>query len=199
MIPLTYRDPIPEVAPKPIGLPTNLRALSTSDLQELVAAAAEELARSQTEETKARYLTALSALEGRSTASRGRDRSVKPQKVTPQNTSVYNNHLHGRYELFVDGTLAAYLKYEMHRDELWALRVTVDPDYRRKKVHALLIEEVLAEALRSRVPVLPFCPETRAYLAAKPDYQKLVPREHRARFAARTPLKRRLAGAAANP
>lgn len=188
----------PDAAPKPAELPHNLADLSTSDLQDLVASAAKDLARIQDGATKERYLTVLAALEERADTSRGRERALKPQKVTPENTTTYNNHLHGRYELFVDGTLVAHLKYEMHGAELWALRVTVDPDYRRKKVHALLIEDVLADALRRRLPVLPFCPQTRSHLAGKPEYQRLIPREHWSRFAvpnARKARRRRTAPA----
>ncbi|MCQ2001605.1 GNAT family N-acetyltransferase [Arthrobacter zhaoxinii] len=181
----------PDAAPKLAELPHNIGDLSTSDLQDLVASAAEDLAGVQDGATRERYLTVLAALEGRPDTSRGRERALKPQKVTPENTTTYNNHLHGRYELFVDGTLVAHLKYEMHGAELWALRVSVDPDYRRKKVHTLLIEAVLADALRRRLPVLPFCPQTRAYLAGNPEYRRLIPREHWSRFAVRTPRQAR--------
>ncbi|MCQ1950930.1 hypothetical protein NNX28_13460 [Arthrobacter sp. zg-Y859] len=192
-------NPLTPTAPAAVPTP-NLGALTTTDLQERVVSAADDLARSPNSETRERYLTVLSALEGRGDASRGRERALKPQRVTPDNTSVYNNHLHGRYELFIDGTLAAYLRYEMHRGELWALRTTVDPDYRPSKVQALLIEEVLTESLRRRVAVLPFCPETREHLAAKREFHKLVPREHWSRFTLRPPRKsRRRRAASADP
>ncbi|MCC9175337.1 GNAT family N-acetyltransferase [Arthrobacter sp. zg-Y179] len=172
-------------------MPHDLGTLTTTDLQELAASAAEDLAGNQNGETKERYLAVLSALEERHDANRGRERALRTHTVTPENTTVYNNRLHGRYELFVNGTLAAYLGYEMHRGELWALRITVDPDYRSKKIQTLLIEEVLADSLRRRVAVLPFCPETREHLAAKREYHKLVPREHWPRFTLRSPRKSR--------
>lgn len=180
--PSTTDSAVSGTAPLPADLPGDLGLLSTADLQKLVAAAADELHDDQDGGARDRYLAVLDGLERRGDPRRGRERSVKPKAVKPANTTVYNNHLHGRFELFVDGTLVAYLKYEMHRGELWALRVTVDPDYRRRKVQALLIEEVLADALRSRIAVLPFCPLTRAHLAARPEYRRLVPREHRDRF-----------------
>lgn len=188
-----------ETATTLTDLPKDLGSLSTTDLQELVSAAAEKLASVQNGITKERYLTVLAALEGRSDPSRGRERALKPQNITPENTKAYNNHLHGRYELFVDGTMVAHLKYEMHGGELWALRVSVDPDYRRRKVHTLLIEEVLADSLRRRVAVLPFCPETRIYLASKPEYHRLVPREHLSRFVVRSPQASRRRRQDANP
>ncbi|MCC3274104.1 N-acetyltransferase [Arthrobacter zhangbolii] len=119
--------------------------------------------------------------------SRGRAQRRKPApkggKTGIPNATVYNNRLHSRFELFVNGTMAAYLQYEMHGGELWALRIIVDPAYRQRTAETLLIEEVLADARRSRIALLPFCPRTRAYVAARPEYLPLIPRQHRARFA----------------
>ena len=116
--------------------------------------------------------------------------AAKASKAALTNATVQNNRLHSRFELFVDGSVAAYLQYEMHGGELWALRIIVSPAYRQRTAETLLIEELLADARRSRIALLPYCPQTRAYVADHPEYLPLIPREHRARFAV-APARRR--------
>lgn len=93
-----------------------------------------------------------------------------------------DNPLSSRFELFREGIMAGYVKYEMRGGEILLLQTVVDPRFHMTNVEPLLIQRVLLNAHRRRLVVTPYCPVARGFLADHPQYLTLLSARQRRRF-----------------
>jgi predicted GNAT family acetyltransferase len=92
-----------------------------------------------------------------------------------------DNPLFSRFELFQNGRMAGYVKYEMRGGTVLLLQAVVDPRFHQAEVEPLLIQHVLLNAHRRRLAVAPYCPEVREFLTEHPQYLALLPTQQRHR------------------
>ncbi|RJT81792.1 hypothetical protein D6T63_03240 [Arthrobacter cheniae] len=85
-----------------------------------------------------------------------------------------NNPLYCRFELFVDGSLAAYVKYEMKGGQLFLINGVEQPEFRDLGIDATLMRHVVLNAHRRRLNLTPQCPMAFSFLADHPEYQALI-------------------------
>ncbi|MFT4470658.1 GNAT family N-acetyltransferase [Arthrobacter sulfonylureivorans] len=95
---------------------------------------------------------------------------------------IRDNYGASRFDAYVDGEVAASLKYKIQDGEMWLLEIEEDRWHRGLGLGEPLVRRALAEAHRRRLRVLPFCQEARQQVFAHPVFLQLVPREQRSRF-----------------
>lgn len=86
-----------------------------------------------------------------------------------------NNPLNSRFELFDDGVMIAYLKYDLRAGHITLLETVVGTDYRGRGLESVLIRHCLLDAHQRRLKTIPYCPHAQAFLAANPHFTSFVP------------------------
>ncbi len=158
------------------GFPVDLSVITTRELRVLCNQVYRLLDRNYPPmESREQYEALVEELERRETIAETR---------VPQSQlrgTFRDNPLFSRFELFSDGRMAGYVKYEMHGGNVLLLQAVVDPRFRRMEVEPLLIQHVLLNAHRRRLAVAPYCPQVREFLAENPQYLALLPTRQRHR------------------
>ncbi|MUK00492.1 hypothetical protein GM708_00240 [Vibrio cholerae] len=95
-----------------------------------------------------------------------------------------DNSLFSRFELFSDGTMVGHVKYEMKGAHAVLIQAVVDPRFDAVDVEPALIRQVLLNAHRRRIAVVPYCPRVREFLAEFPQYRTLLPPDQRRKLEA---------------
>jgi predicted GNAT family acetyltransferase len=95
-----------------------------------------------------------------------------------------DNSLFSRFELFSDGTMVGHVKYEMKGPHAVLIQAVVDPRFDAIDVEPALIRQVLLNAHRRRIAVVPYCPRVREFLTEFPQYRTLLPADQRRRLEA---------------
>lgn len=95
-----------------------------------------------------------------------------------------DNSLFARFELFSDGTMVGHVKYEMKGAHAVLIQAVVDPRFDAVDVEPALIRQVLLNAHRRRIAVVPYCPRVREFLVEFPQYRALLPVDQRKRLEA---------------
>ncbi|MHA7145345.1 GNAT family N-acetyltransferase [Arthrobacter sp. TmT3-37] len=85
-----------------------------------------------------------------------------------------DNPLYCRFELFIDGTLAAYVKYTMNGGQVVLLDGVEQPDFQDQGLDATLMRNVVLNTHKRRLSLVPQCPMACAFLADHPQYQVLI-------------------------
>jgi hypothetical protein len=96
--------------------------------------------------------------------------------------TVQNNLSSRRFEIYHDGHLAGYLRYQMNGSELWLLNTQMTGLPPTRVLSDLLIRNAVESAFRHRVSMLPFCPMVRQFVGENPQYLSLVPAARRDLF-----------------
>lgn len=96
--------------------------------------------------------------------------------------TVTDHEAEQRYELQIDGAIAAVVEYTLRPGVIALNRTETRPDFEGQGAAGRLVREVLADARTRGLAVLPFCPYVNGYLRRHPEYLDLVPADHRARF-----------------
>jgi predicted GNAT family acetyltransferase len=115
-----------------------------------------------------RYEMLVEELEHR--AHQATDRGTQTQT----REAFRDNALSSRFELFVDGTLAAYLKYTMDGGRIILLDGAEQPGFRDQGVDATLMRHVVLNAHKRRLSLVPRCALAFTFLADNPQYQVLT-------------------------
>ncbi len=107
-------------------------------------------------------------------------------RTAPAKTRVgfRDNTLFSRFELFSDGTMVGHVKYEMKGSHAVLIQAVVDLRFDAGDVEPALIRQVLLNAHRRRVAVVPYCPRVREFLTLFPRYRALLPTDQRQRLEA---------------
>jgi uncharacterized protein len=97
--------------------------------------------------------------------------------------TVTKNSEEGRYEIYVDGTLAGFLTYTLIGNSLALNHTEVFPQFGGKGIAQELVLHVLREAKSEQREVLPYCPYVPNVIAKfKEDFLDLVPESRRSEF-----------------
>lgn len=99
--------------------------------------------------------------------------------TAPQFTD--NTALH-RYELALDGQLAAYVEYQMRRGNIVFTHTVVLPAFEGQGLGAAIARHVLDDARARPLQVIPECPYIAGYIRKHPEYVDLVPAHARRLF-----------------
>jgi uncharacterized protein len=96
--------------------------------------------------------------------------------------SVRENAEKSRYEVEVDGELAGFIEYHLHRGVAALIHTEVLPGFEGRGLATELIGQTLDDARKQGLVVQPFCPFVRSYIVKHPECQDLVRPEDRERF-----------------
>ncbi len=97
--------------------------------------------------------------------------------------TVIDNNDASRYELLEDGVLAAFEDYEMRGDRIAFVHTEALEGHDGKGYGRTLVDEMLADARRRGLGVLPYCPYVAKVIARNAEaYLDLVPPDVRATF-----------------
>ncbi|MHA7178896.1 GNAT family N-acetyltransferase [Arthrobacter sp. MDB2-24] len=86
-----------------------------------------------------------------------------------------DNPVGSRFELFHDGTMVGYVKYDMRAGRIRLLETVVGPDHRGSGLEPVLVREALLNAHRRRLAPIPYCRHAQAFLAENPQFRALIP------------------------
>lgn len=95
-----------------------------------------------------------------------------------------DNTVFSRFELFSDGIMVGHVKYELRGPHAVLIQAVVDPRFDAVDVEPALIRQVLLNAHRRRIAVVPYCPRVRQFLTEFPQYRTLLPPDQRQRLGA---------------
>lgn len=96
--------------------------------------------------------------------------------------SVQHNFAKSRFDIYDDGIPAGYLQYQMFDGRMCFVLTELRTSYRSPTFVETFLGGILDDMHHRRLPVLPFCPVVRAFMASRPEYQNLVPADQRRRF-----------------
>jgi predicted GNAT family acetyltransferase len=89
-----------------------------------------------------------------------------------------------RFELLVDGTVAAFLEYRVRPGGYALDHAEAVPAFEGRGLSSEMIGGVLDLMRRNHTMVLPFCPFVVQYLHRHPEYLDVVAPSHRSNFGA---------------
>lgn len=175
----------PRISPSPTPrveeseFPDDLTVVSTRQLRVLCNQAYRLLDRDfPPMEALHRYELLVEEIERREVQAEARTAPVRAR------SGFRDNALFSRFELFSDGTMVGHVKYEMKGLHAVLIQAVVDPRFDAVDVEPALVREVLLNAHRRRIAVVPYCPRVRAFLTEFPQYRALLPADQRRRLEA---------------
>ncbi|CAA9245267.1 MAG: hypothetical protein AVDCRST_MAG83-1870 [uncultured Arthrobacter sp.] len=161
--------------------PTDLSALSTRQLRtmcnqtyQLMDTAYPPL------EVRERYEALVEELEHREQTAQ----APVPVETTGQRGTFRDNVLYSRFELYRDGLMAGYVKYELRGGEVLLIQAVIDRRFRSMGLEPVLMQSVLMNAHRRRLDIAPYCAESQEFLRENPQFLRLLLPHQRDRFLA---------------
>ncbi|MDQ0735922.1 GNAT family N-acetyltransferase [Arthrobacter agilis] len=115
------------------------------------------------------YEAVVEALDARNARAAERTESAKLREKFRDNT------VSSRFELFHDGIMVGYVKYDMRAGRIRLLETVVGPTYGNAGLEPVLVREALLSAHRRRLAPVPYCQHAQAFLAENPQYRALIP------------------------
>lgn len=106
----------------------------------------------------------------RQAATRGPDLALELKET------FRDNALYCRFELIIDGALAAWLKYTMNGARIVLLDGVEQPGFQDQGIGATLMRHVVLNAHKRRLSLTPRCPMASAFFADNPQYRLLAGR-----------------------
>lgn len=95
---------------------------------------------------------------------------------------ITDNVGHRRFELLVDGELAALITYGRNAHQIALTHTETEPGFEGQGYGKQIAEHALGWAREHHLDVLPFCPFVRDYIARHPEHLELVPEAARSKF-----------------
>ncbi len=94
-----------------------------------------------------------------------------------ENLAFRDDPMARRFELFVDGILAGYVKYQMHGGQVILLETVITADFSSHDcgIEETLIRRIFLNAHQRRLAMRAHCGRVRSFLAEYPQYRSLVP------------------------
>lgn len=89
--------------------------------------------------------------------------------------TVQNNLESSRYEMYLDGQRAGFLKYRMENGQMWMLGTQMTAEHEDPALTQQLLLRVLQDIRKRRIAALPFCPAARQAMLENPQFLKLIP------------------------
>ncbi len=87
-----------------------------------------------------------------------------------------------RFEIRVGGDLAGFTVYRVDGERYAFVHTEIDSRFAGGGLGSVLIRGALDDVRRRSIPVLPYCPFVRRYIARHSEYLDLVPPDARAEF-----------------
>ncbi|WP_105033050.1 GNAT family N-acetyltransferase [Arthrobacter ruber] len=115
------------------------------------------------------YETVVAVLDSR------RARAAEQTESGKLREKFRDNPASSRFELFHDGTMVGYVKYDMRAGRIRLLETVVGPDHSRSGLEPVLVREALLSAHRRRLAPVPYCRHAQAFLAENPQFRALIP------------------------
>ncbi|MHA7279885.1 GNAT family N-acetyltransferase [Arthrobacter sp. MDT2-2] len=85
-----------------------------------------------------------------------------------------DNPLYCRFELFLDGDLAACMKYTMNGGQVILIAGMEHPEFRDQGIDATLMRHIVLNTHKRRLSLIPQCPLAHTFFADNPQYQTLT-------------------------
>lgn len=95
---------------------------------------------------------------------------------------VRDNPDEQRYEAVADGELAGFAAYRTQPGLIVFVHTEVEDAFKGHGIGSILIREVLDDARRRGLEVLPFCPFVNSFIAEHREFVDLVPGPRREEF-----------------
>jgi uncharacterized protein len=96
--------------------------------------------------------------------------------------AVHDNVKKHRYEATVDGALAGFAVYRMAPGQIALVHTEVDEAFEGHGIGSILVREVLDDARRRGLDVVPICPFVTSFIDQHREYLDLVPASRRDEF-----------------
>jgi predicted GNAT family acetyltransferase len=90
---------------------------------------------------------------------------------------VRDNRQRFRYELLVDGEVAAFVQYQMRGGRLLLVHTEVDKARAGQGLASALIKGTLDDIRKRGIPMLPVCSFVDGFIQRHPEYDDLVDHE----------------------
>ncbi|KQN95938.1 hypothetical protein ASF21_15450 [Arthrobacter sp. Leaf234] len=113
-----------------------------------------------------RYEMLVDELERRAEAAK------KRHPVSATREKFRDNSLSSRFELFIDGHVVAYMQYRMTGGDLTLIMGDELPGFRNQGAATTLMRDIVLDAHKRRLNLIPRCPMAHAFLADHPQYQQ---------------------------
>jgi predicted GNAT family acetyltransferase len=88
----------------------------------------------------------------------------------------------GRFEIYVDGTLAGFTEYHPEGADIDFTHTEIDPAFGGQGLGTTLVHGALDDMGARGVGILPHCPFVHSVVEKEPEYLALVPANQRSRF-----------------
>ncbi|MHA7287956.1 GNAT family N-acetyltransferase [Arthrobacter sp. MDT3-44] len=121
-----------------------------------------------------RYEMIVDELQHR--AQQATKRSIGSSTVHKVKETFRDNPLYCRFELFIDGDLAACMKYTMNGGHVILIAGIEHPEFRDQGIDATLMHHIVLNTHKRRLSLIPQCPMAHTFLADNPQYQTLTGR-----------------------
>ena len=95
---------------------------------------------------------------------------------------VRDNEAGQRFEIWVDGELAGFSRYQPQGPGYALTHTEIDDRFEGQGLGSALVRSVLDTLREAGAKVLPYCPFVRGYVERHPEYLDLVPADRRERF-----------------
>ena len=115
-----------------------------------------------------RYAEAAAEIEERSRSVAARGGVASPRQV------VTDSAMSSRFELFIDGCLAAYVRYSLLDGRLTLRALVERPGFEGQGLGRVLMRQAMLSAHKRRLDVVPGCTAAHAFLERNPQYRVLV-------------------------
>jgi predicted GNAT family acetyltransferase len=169
------------VAPAEGVFPTDLTVLSTRQLRTMCNQTYQLMDTSYPPlEVRERYEALVEELERREHTA---EAQIQPEQPGLRGT-FRDNVLYSRFELYRDGLMAGYVKYELRGGQVLLVQAVIDRRFRSMGLEPVLMQSVLMNAHRRRLDIWPYCPEAQEFLQENPQFLRLLLPHQRERFLA---------------
>ncbi|TKV26131.1 N-acetyltransferase [Arthrobacter sp. NamB2] len=119
---------------------------------------------------KERYSSFAEELDKRSAA-------IAEQDAPSAGRPVFaDSRFSSRFELFLDGWLAAFVKYSMSGDRLRLIELIEKIGFEGRGFDRVLLRRIMVDAHKRRLSIVPDCPAAAAFLFENPQYTAFAPR-----------------------
>jgi predicted GNAT family acetyltransferase len=95
---------------------------------------------------------------------------------------VRDNEAEQRFEIWVDGDLAGFSRYQRMGTDYALTHTEIDDRFEGQGLGSALVSSILGTMREAGVKVLPYCPFVRSYIDRHPEHLDLVPADQRDRF-----------------
>ncbi|MHA7263297.1 N-acetyltransferase [Arthrobacter sp. TMN-37] len=164
-----------------VPFPTDLTALSTRQLRTMCNQTYQLMDTPYPPlEVRERYEALVEELEAREHTAQ-----LPAQPEPPgQRGTFRDNVLYSRFELYREGLMAGYVKYELRGGEVLLIQAVIDRRFRSMGLEPVLMQSVLMNAHRRRLDIAPYCAEAQEFLRENPQFLRLLLPHQRIRFQA---------------